>query len=85
MIAYFDFYSHKVNAEKTSKLQEKYFESMRFKSLHAQGRNKSITQFMHTQHHLQDKAHELQGAGEIPHHGLEERKSSIPLPDLEDA
>src|SRR5690606_10918377 len=39
---YFDFYSQKINIEKTSQFQEKYFESMRFKSLHLQGRQKSL-------------------------------------------
>ncbi len=42
MVADFTFYSQKVNVEKTSELQEKYFESMRFKSLHALGRKKSL-------------------------------------------
>jgi hypothetical protein len=42
VIAYFEFHSKKINTEKTSKLQEKYFESMRFKSLHAFGKQKSM-------------------------------------------
>lgn len=98
VLAYFEFYSQKVNAEKTSKMQEKYFESMRFKSLHAQGRH-SLSQ-MHMAHtippQLQHSTQGLSGGGYpsvYNHHAEEEenedqsplRQQSALIPMIEEA